>query len=73
MMAKMIKECWCIHASARLTALRVKKSLTKLMDGIQKPKEDLSLNCEIITDKNIYMDTLTYSSTNTNLTNLTTI
>ena len=40
-MAKLIVECWAHHPSARLTALRVKKSLCKLSE---------SLNPEICSD-----------------------
>ncbi|GBL88309.1 TGF-beta receptor type-1 [Araneus ventricosus] len=35
-MSKMMKECWYQNAAARLTALRIKKTLAKDMSGLQK-------------------------------------
>ena len=37
-LAQMMRECWYPNPSARLTALRIKKTLQKLSNGLQKPK-----------------------------------
>ncbi|XP_015265049.1 PREDICTED: serine/threonine-protein kinase receptor R3-like [Gekko japonicus] len=38
-LAKIMKECWYQSPSARLTALRIKKTLKKLSDSFDKPKQ----------------------------------
>ncbi|KAI8488713.1 Activin receptor type-1 [Branchiostoma belcheri] len=38
-MAKLMRECWYHNPSARLTALRVKKTLNKLQTSLEKMKE----------------------------------
>ena len=63
-----MKECCSHNAAARLTSLRVKKDLSKLMDVIHKPRESAPMNCDIVTDKNIYIESLTYSGMGTNTT-----
>ncbi|XP_054643177.1 activin receptor type-1-like [Dunckerocampus dactyliophorus] len=40
-MAKLMKECWYQNPSARLTALRIKKTLTKINSSIDKMKTDI--------------------------------
>lgn len=35
---QMIRECWYPNPSARLTALRIKKTLQKLSNSFEKPK-----------------------------------
>ncbi|XP_005411975.1 PREDICTED: serine/threonine-protein kinase receptor R3 [Chinchilla lanigera] len=37
-LAQMMQECWYPNPSARLTALRIKKTLQKLIQGSEKPK-----------------------------------
>ncbi|XP_021098799.1 serine/threonine-protein kinase receptor R3 isoform X2 [Heterocephalus glaber] len=37
-LAQMMRECWYPNPSARLTALRIKKTLQKLIQGSEKPK-----------------------------------
>ncbi|XP_059970242.1 serine/threonine-protein kinase receptor R3 isoform X2 [Mesoplodon densirostris] len=37
-LAQMMRECWYPNPSARLTALRIKKTLQKLSNGLQRPK-----------------------------------
>ncbi|XP_062453168.1 serine/threonine-protein kinase receptor R3 isoform X2 [Rhea pennata] len=39
-LAKIMKECWYQSPSARLTALRIKKTLKKLSHSLEKPKQD---------------------------------
>lgn len=39
-LAKIMKECWYQSPSARLTALRIKKTLKKLSSSLEKPKQD---------------------------------
>ncbi|XP_074836230.1 activin receptor type-1-like isoform X2 [Carettochelys insculpta] len=39
-LAKIMKECWYQSPSARLTALRIKKTLKKLGSSLEKPKAD---------------------------------
>ncbi|KYO27193.1 serine/threonine-protein kinase receptor R3 [Alligator mississippiensis] len=39
-LAKIMKECWFQNPSARLTALRIKKTLKKLNSSLEKPKQD---------------------------------
>lgn len=57
-MVKLIKECWNPNPSARLTALRVKKTLSKLMDTL-KPRNN-SLNTtpliEDVSNVNIHIN-----------------
>jgi activin receptor type-1 len=50
-MTKVIKECWNENPSARLTALRVKKTLSKLMDTL-KPKNNSLYTTPLIKDVN---------------------
>ncbi|XP_077184724.1 activin receptor type-1-like isoform X2 [Paroedura picta] len=38
-LAKIMKECWYQSPSARLTALRIKKTLKKISDSFHKPKQ----------------------------------
>uniref|UniRef100_A0ACB8EKV7 Activin receptor type-1 n=1 Tax=Sphaerodactylus townsendi TaxID=933632 RepID=A0ACB8EKV7_9SAUR len=38
-LAKIMKECWYQSPSARLTALRIKKTLKKHSDSFDKPKQ----------------------------------
>nr|XP_023692472.1 activin receptor type-1 isoform X2 [Paramormyrops kingsleyae] len=38
--AKLMKECWYQNPSARLTALRIKKTLTKIHNSLEKIKAD---------------------------------
>ena len=38
-MAKLMRECWYHNPAARLTALRVKKTLNKLQASLEKMKE----------------------------------
>lgn len=40
-MAKLMKECWYQNPSARLTALRIKKTLTKIDNSLDKIKMDI--------------------------------
>uniref|UniRef100_A0A3Q1IYY4 Activin receptor type-1 n=1 Tax=Anabas testudineus TaxID=64144 RepID=A0A3Q1IYY4_ANATE len=40
-MAKLMKECWYQNPSARLTALRIKKTLTKIDSSLDKIKTDI--------------------------------
>lgn len=40
-MAKLMKECWFQNPSARLTALRIKKTLTKIDNSLDKIKTDI--------------------------------
>ncbi|TNN84521.1 Activin receptor type-1 [Liparis tanakae] len=40
-MAKLMKECWYQNPSARLTALRIKKTLTKIDNSLDKLKTDI--------------------------------
>ncbi|XP_019723771.1 activin receptor type-1 [Hippocampus comes] len=40
-MAKLMKECWYQNPSARLTALRIKKTLTKINSSVDKMKTDI--------------------------------
>lgn len=40
-MAKLMKECWYQNPSARLTALRIKKTLTKIDNSLDKIKTDI--------------------------------
>lgn len=37
-LAQMMRECWYPNPSARLTALRIKKTLQKLIQGLEKPR-----------------------------------
>ncbi|XP_057243079.1 serine/threonine-protein kinase receptor R3 [Malurus melanocephalus] len=39
-LAKIMKECWYQSPSARLTALRIKKTLKKLNNSVEKPKSE---------------------------------
>lgn len=39
-LAKLMKECWYQNPSARLTALRIKKTLTKIDNSLDKLKTD---------------------------------
>uniref|UniRef100_A0A8C8SK97 Serine/threonine-protein kinase receptor n=1 Tax=Pelusios castaneus TaxID=367368 RepID=A0A8C8SK97_9SAUR len=39
-LAMIMKECWYQSPSARLTALRIKKTLKKLNSSLEKPKQD---------------------------------
>ncbi|KAG8432348.1 hypothetical protein GDO86_016841 [Hymenochirus boettgeri] len=39
-LAKLMKECWYQNPSARLTALRIKKTLTKIDNSLDKMKSD---------------------------------
>ncbi|NXA56384.1 ACVL1 kinase, partial [Nothocercus julius] len=39
-LARVMKECWYQSPSARLTALRIKKTLQKLSQALEKPKQD---------------------------------
>uniref|UniRef100_A0A8C3GTX4 Serine/threonine-protein kinase receptor n=1 Tax=Corvus moneduloides TaxID=1196302 RepID=A0A8C3GTX4_CORMO len=39
-LAKIMKECWYQSPSARLTALRIKKTLKKLNNSVEKPKAE---------------------------------
>ncbi|XP_050186991.1 serine/threonine-protein kinase receptor R3 isoform X1 [Myiozetetes cayanensis] len=39
-LAKVMKECWYQSPSARLTALRIKKTLKKLNNSLEKPKPE---------------------------------
>lgn len=39
-LAKVMKECWYQSPSARLTALRIKKTLKKLHHSLDKPKQE---------------------------------
>lgn len=39
-LAKIMKECWYQSPSARLTALRIKKTLKKLNNSLEKPKPE---------------------------------
>ncbi|NXA26800.1 ACVL1 kinase, partial [Ibidorhyncha struthersii] len=39
-LAKIMKECWYQSPSARLTALRIKKTLKKLYNSLEKPKPE---------------------------------
>ncbi|XP_044273757.1 activin receptor type-1 isoform X2 [Varanus komodoensis] len=39
-LAKLMKECWYHNPSARLTALRIKKTLTKIDNSLEKLKAD---------------------------------
>lgn len=39
-LAKLMKECWYHNPSARLTALRIKKTLTKIDNSLDKLKSD---------------------------------
>ncbi|NXE57822.1 ACVR1 protein, partial [Casuarius casuarius] len=39
-LAKVMKECWYQSPSARLTALRIKKTLKKLSHSLEKPKQE---------------------------------
>ncbi|XP_025898594.1 serine/threonine-protein kinase receptor R3 [Nothoprocta perdicaria] len=39
-LARVMKECWYQSPSARLTALRIKKTLKKLGQALEKPKQD---------------------------------
>ncbi|XP_068936175.1 activin receptor type-1 isoform X1 [Petaurus breviceps papuanus] len=39
-LAKLMKECWYQNSSARLTALRIKKTLTKIDNSLDKLKAD---------------------------------
>lgn len=39
-LAKIMKECWYQSPSARLTALRIKKTLKKLNNSVEKPKPE---------------------------------
>ncbi|XP_067170350.1 serine/threonine-protein kinase receptor R3 [Apteryx mantelli] len=39
-LARVMKECWYQSPSARLTALRIKKTLRKLSRSLEKPKQD---------------------------------
>ncbi|XP_035995320.1 activin receptor type-1 [Fundulus heteroclitus] len=40
-LAKLMKECWYQNPSARLTALRIKKTLTKIDNSLDKIKTDI--------------------------------
>uniref|UniRef100_A0A1A8C9E2 Activin receptor type-1 n=1 Tax=Nothobranchius kadleci TaxID=1051664 RepID=A0A1A8C9E2_NOTKA len=40
-LAKLMKECWYQNPSARLTALRIKKTLTKIDNSLDKLKTDM--------------------------------
>lgn len=46
-MGKLIKDCWKQNASARLPSLRVKKTLSKLMDTVKPPPTNISLSEEL--------------------------
>lgn len=48
-MSKLTKECWNANPSARLTALRVKKTLSKLMDTL-KPRNNSLKTIPLIKD-----------------------
>uniref|UniRef100_A0A8C1MSN1 Activin receptor type-1 n=1 Tax=Cyprinus carpio TaxID=7962 RepID=A0A8C1MSN1_CYPCA len=41
LIVKLMKECWYQNPSARLTALRIKKTLTKMDHSLDKIKEDI--------------------------------
>ena len=45
-MAKLMKECWYQNPSARLTALRIKKTLTKIDNSLDKIKTDIWVRLE---------------------------
>ena len=38
-LAKIIQQCWLHEAEARLTALRIKKSLANLLESTKEKKE----------------------------------
>jgi len=56
-MGKLMKDCWKQNASARLPSLRVKKTLSKLMDMIKPPPTNTSLSEELAAfqDVNIHI------------------
>lgn len=54
---KMIKDCWKQNAPARLSSLRVKKNLSKLMDMVKPAPSNTTLSEEyaVISDVNIHI------------------
>lgn len=54
---KMIKDCWKQNAPARLSSLRVKKNLSKLMDMVKPAPSNTALSEEyaVISDVNIHI------------------
>lgn len=51
-MTKVIRECWNENPSARLTALRVKKTLSKLMDTLKPRNNSFNTSTPLIEDVN---------------------
>ncbi|XP_001641146.2 activin receptor type-1 [Nematostella vectensis] len=59
-MSKLIRECWNPNPAARLTSLRIKKSLLKLMDSL-KPRNNCLNRTPLITevsDVNIHLESM---------------
>lgn len=56
-MGKLMKDCWKQNASARLPSLRVKKTLSKLMEMVKPPPTNTSLSEELsaFQDVNIHI------------------
>lgn len=56
-MVKMMKDCWKQNAPARLSSLRVKKNLSKLMEMVKPAPSSTALSEEyaIISDVNIHI------------------
>jgi len=51
-MSNLMRECWHQKGSARLTALRVRKNLNKMMESMQKTKEHNSISM-ILNEENL--------------------
>ena len=57
-MVKLMKDCWKQNAPARLSSLRVKKNLSKLMEMVKPAPSNTALSEEygaIISDVNIHI------------------
>lgn len=63
-MVKLMKDCWKQTAPARLSSLRVKKNLSKLMEMVKPAPTNTALSEEyaVISDVNIHIPE-TYSET----------
>lgn len=56
-MVKLMKDCWKQNAPARLSSLRVKKNLSKLMELVKPAPTNIALSDElaVISDVNIHI------------------
>ncbi len=58
-LVKLMKECWYQNPSARLTALRIKKTLDKIHSSLEKGKTDCWGESHRTTDRSLYRHCVT--------------